>query len=415
MTLATTADIMAVLRGVIDPELGSNIVELGMVPKVAIDDDGSVRVKVALTTLGCPLQAQIRKDVVARVEQLPGVTSVKVEWSELTQDGRAEVMAIARKRIAENPPDNEILPSTKVVMIASGKGGVGKSSVTSNLAAAIASMGFTVGVLDADIWGYSIPRMLGIEGRLEGVTVGAKASPETDADAETGGESGIGDGDAPAPKRSQTKIAPNQRRIGDGRLKVVSMGFLVDQEESALMWRGLILNRAVQHFLEDVRWGDMDYLLIDMPPGTGDVQMGLAKMLPRAEMIIITTPTLAAQKVAARAASMGRKNYLRIAGVIENMTAFVAPDGSRHEIFGAGGGQDLANELNVPLLGQIPIDGAVASGGDRGEPSVLGDGPAATELRRIAELMVTEITPPVDMGTCTVRLMEAPVEISLSS
>lgn len=396
---------MAVLRGVIDPELGSNIVELGMVPKVEIGDDGVVMVKVALTTLGCPLQAQIRKDVVARVEQLPGVTKVKVKWSELTQDGRAEVMAIARKRIAENPPDNEILPSTKVVMIASGKGGVGKSSVTSNLAAAIAAMGFTVGVLDADIWGYSIPRMLGIEGRLEGVTVPTSETADAAAD----------DGETASAERSRTKIAPNQRRIGDGRLKVVSMGFLVDQEESALMWRGLILNRAVQHFLEDVRWGDMDYLLIDMPPGTGDVQMGLAKMLPRAEMVIITTPALAAQKVASRAGSMGRKNYLRIAGVIENMTAFVAPDGSRHEIFGAGGGQNLADELNVPLLGQIPIDNAVADGGDRGEPSVLGDGPAATELRRIAELMVTEITPPVDMGTCTVRLMEAPVEISLSS
>ena len=407
MSLATTDDIMAVLRGVIDPELGSNIVELGMVPKVTIDDDGLVMVKVALTTLGCPLQAQIRKDVVARVEQLPGVTKVKVKWSELTQDGRAEVMAIARKRIAENPPDNEILPSTKVVMIASGKGGVGKSSVTSNLAAAIASMGFTVGVLDADIWGYSIPRMLGIEGRLEGVTVAADAGSDAD--------DGSAADDKPAPERSRTKIAPNQRRIGDGRLKVVSMGFLVDQEESALMWRGLILNRAVQHFLEDVRWGDMDYLLIDMPPGTGDVQMGLAKMLPRAEMVIITTPALAAQKVAARAGSMGRKNYLRIAGVIENMTAFVAPDGSSHEIFGVGGGQNLADELNVPLLGQIPIDSAVSDGGDHGEPSVLGDGPAATELRRIAELMVTEITPPVDMGTCTVRLMEAPVEISLSS
>ncbi len=412
--MATIEDIMAVLRGVIDPELGSSIVDLGMVPKVTIADDGFVMVKVALTTLGCPLQAQIRKDVIARVEQLPGVTKVKVEWSELTQDGRAEVMAIARKRIAENPPDNEILPSTKVIMIASGKGGVGKSSVTSNLAAAMASMGFTVGVLDADIWGYSIPRMLGIEGRLEGVTVGSSDEPQSTADP-VNADGATAEPTPSSSERSRTKIAPNQRRIGAGRLKVVSMGFLVDQEESALMWRGLILNRAVQHFLEDVRWGDMDYLLIDMPPGTGDVQMGLAKMLPRAEMVIITTPALAAQKVAARAGSMGRKNYLRIAGVIENMTAFVAPDGSRHEIFGAGGGRNLADELNVPLLGQVPIDNAVAEGGDQGEPSVLGDGPAATELRRIAELMVTEITPPVDMGTCTVRLMEAPVEISLSS
>jgi ATP-binding protein involved in chromosome partitioning len=210
-------------------------------------------------------------------------------------------------------------------------------------------------------------------------------------------------------------MTPNQRRIGKGRVKVVSMGFLVDQEETALMWRGLILNRAVQHFLEDVRWGDMDYLFIDMPPGTGDVQMGLAKMLPRAEMVIVTTPAIAAQKVAARAASMGRKNYLRIAGVIENMSAFVTPDGESYPIFGSGGGENLANDLGVQLLGQIPIDTAVAQGGDIGQPSALGEGPASDEINRIANLLVTEVTPPIDMGTCTVRLMEAPVSINLSS
>ena len=377
---------MAVLRGVIDPELGANIVELGMVPKTSLEDDGTAHVTIALTTMGCPLRSQIKKDVVGRVEQLPGVDKVKIDWTDLEQGEKAEVMARARKRVAENPPDNEISPSTRVVMIASGKGGVGKSSVTVNLAAAIASQGFTVGVLDADIWGYSVPRMIGVEGRLQG--------------------SETGDG---------KKITPNQRRIGKGRVKVVSMGFLVDQEETALMWRGLILNRAVQHFLEDVRWGDMDYLFIDMPPGTGDVQMGLAKMLPRAEMVIVTTPAIAAQKVAARAASMGRKNYLRIAGVIENMSAFVTPDGESYPIFGSGGGENLANDLGVPLLGQIPIDTAVAQGGDIGQPSSLGEGPASDEINRIANLLVTEVTPPIDMGTCTVRLMEAPVSINLSS
>ena len=377
---------MAVLRGVIDPELGANIVELGMVPKTSLENDGTAHVTIALTTMGCPLRSQIKKDVVGRVEQLPGVDKVKIDWTELEQGEKAEVMARARKRVAENPPDNEISPSTRVVMIASGKGGVGKSSVTVNLAAAIASQGFTVGVLDADIWGYSVPRMIGVEGRLQG--------------------SETGDG---------KKITPNQRRIGKGRVKVVSMGFLVDQEETALMWRGLILNRAVQHFLEDVRWGDMDYLFIDMPPGTGDVQMGLAKMLPRAEMVIVTTPAIAAQKVAARAASMGRKNYLRIAGVIENMSAFVTPDGESYPIFGSGGGENLANDLGVPLLGQIPIDTAVAQGGDIGQPSSLGEGPASDEINRIANLLVTEVTPPIDMGTCTVRLMEAPVSINLSS
>lgn len=383
---ATPEDIMAVLKGVIDPELGANIVDLGMVPKTSLADDGTAHVTVALTTMGCPLRAQIKKDVVGRVEQLPGVDKVKIDWTELEQAEKAEVMAKARKRVAENPPDTEVSPTTRIVMIASGKGGVGKSSVTVNLAAAIASQGFTVGVLDADIWGYSVPRMLGVEGRLEGSETAEGA-----------------------------KISPNQRKVGKGRLKIVSMGFLVDQEETALMWRGLILNRAVQHFLEDVRWGDMDYLLIDMPPGTGDVQMGLAKMLPQAEMVIVTTPALAAQKVAARAASMGRKNYLRIAGVIENMSAFVTPDGESYPIFGSGGGEDLANELGVPLLGKIPIDTAVSEGGDKGEPSSLGEGPASDEINRIADLLVTEIAPPIDMGTCTVRLMEAPVEINLSS
>ncbi len=381
--MATADDVLAVLRGVIDPELGADIVTLGMVPSTAVEADGRARVSIALTTMGCPLRAQIRNDVVGRVEQLAGVTSVKIDWTELSDQAKADVMATARKNIADNPPETQISPMTRVVMIASGKGGVGKSSVTCNLAAAVASMGFTVGVLDADIWGYSVPRMLGIEGRL----------------------GGVGEGD-------EAKIVPNQRKIGSGRLKVVSMGFLVEQEETALMWRGLILNRAVQHFLEDVRWGDMDYLLIDMPPGTGDVQMGLAKMLPRAEVVIVTTPARAAQKVAARAASMSRKNYLRIAGVIENMSAFVTPDGESYPIFGSGGGADLADELGVPLLGQVPIDGDVAEGGDLGEPAVLADGVASAEFRRIAELMVTEVTPPVDMGSCTVRLMESPVTIA---
>lgn len=419
---------MVVLRAVIDPELGSNIVDLGMVPDVVVEPTGLVRVKVALTTLGCPLQAQIRKDVVRRVEQLPGITKVKVEWSELSQQGKAAVMARARKNIAENPPENEIAASTRVVMISSGKGGVGKSSITTNLAAAIAAMGFVVGVLDADIWGYSVPRMLGIDGRLEGIKVPAPLVRSPDAPGQPGASGSAGDPTDPEVAEQVSKIVPNQRKIGNGRLKVVSMGFLVDQEETALMWRGLILNRAVQHFLQDVRWGDMDYLLIDMPPGTGDVQMGLAKMLPQSEMIVVTTPALAAQKVAARAASMGRKSYLRIAGVIENMTAFIAPDGERYEIFGRGGGQALSTELGVPLLGRIPIDAAVTNGGDRGEPTVLdglpgmgrggsdietstSGGPAAREIRRIAEQIVTEVIPPVEIGSCTVHLMEAPVSI----
>ena len=369
-------DVFGVLRGVIDPELGSNIVELGMARAVRIDPDGLVDVTIALTTSGCPLRAQIQRDVRERVSGLPGVTKVHLTWDELTQEEKATAMAKARFNVSRNAPDTEIPATTRVLMVASGKGGVGKSSVTVNLAAALAARGMTVGVMDADIWGFSVPRMLGVEGRLGG-------SPE------------VG------------KISPIEVLIGDGVVKVVSMGFLVDDEESALMWRGLILNRAVQHFCEDVAWGPMDYLLIDMPPGTGDVQMGLAKMLPQAEMLVVTTPALAAQKVAIRVANMGRANYLRIAGVIENMGAYVAPDGSHHELFGAGGGETLADQIGSPLLGSIPLDGAVAAAGDAGRPIALGDGPAADDYREIVERIVTEAAPPVDMAGCSARLLAA--------
>ncbi len=367
---------MGVLRGVIDPELGTDIVELGMARAVAIDDDGRVDVTIALTTSGCPLRAQIQRDVRARVADLPGVSSVHLSWDELTAEEKATAMSRARFNVSRNAPDTEVPATTRVLMVASGKGGVGKSSVTVNLAAALATRGMTVGVMDADIWGFSVPRMLGVEGRLGG-------SPE------------VG------------KISPIEVPMGAGMVKVVSMGFLVENEESALMWRGLILNRAVQHFCEDVAWGPMDYLLIDMPPGTGDVQMGLAKMLPQAEMLVVTTPALAAQKVAIRVANMGRANYLRIAGVIENMGAYVAPDGSRHELFGAGGGEALADQIGSPLLGSIPLDGAVATGGDTGRPIALGEGPAADAYREIVERIVTEAAPPVDMAGCSARLLAA--------
>lgn len=406
--VATEAQIMEVLRGVIDPELGSDIVELGMAKGARVDSDGMAHVTVALTTMGCPLRAQIRNDVKAKVTTLPGITDARIDWTELTQPEKAAAMARARKNVAENPPDTAVADSTRVLMISSGKGGVGKSSITTNLAAAIANMGFTVGVLDADIWGYSVPRMLGVDGKLEAVRV-----PVTDEHS-TDGEDATGEGASGEEPKTRAQITPNEKVVGTGLLKVVSMGFLVDQEETALMWRGLMLNRAVQHFLEDVQWGYLDYLLIDMPPGTGDVQMGLAKMLPRAEMLIVTTPALAAQKVAARAANMGRNNYLRVVGVVENMSAFVAPDGTRHEIFGAGGGRDLAATVGAPLLAEIPIDTLVAAGGDAGAPAVLGDGPAAEALRSLAETIVVEAAPPVDMSACTVRLMSGDIETQVS-
>ena len=367
---------MGVLRGVIDPELGTDIVELGMARSVAIEDDGQVNVTIALTTSGCPLRAQIQREVRARVSGLPGVSSVHLSWEELTPEEKSKAMARARLNVSKNAPDTEVPATTRILMVASGKGGVGKSSVTVNLSAALARRGFTVGVMDADIWGFSIPRMLGIEGRLGG-------SPE------------VG------------KIEPIEMQIGEGLLKVVSKGFLVDNEESALRWRGLILNRAAQHCCEDVARGPMDYLIIDMPPGTGDVQMGLAKMLPQAEMVVVTTPALAAQKVAVRVANMGRANYLRIVGVVENMSTYVAPDGSRHDLFGAGGGESLANEVGAPLLANIPLDGAVAGGGDTGQPVALGEGPASDAYQALADRIVNEAAPPVDMAGCSARLLAA--------
>lgn len=377
----TSEAVLKLLSDVIDPELGSNIVELGMVAGTEVGADGRVTVTVALTTMGCPLRAQIQRDVRNRVASLPGVSGVDISWTELSSEGKAQAMAIARRNVAENAPDTEIPITTKVLLIASGKGGVGKSSISVNLAMALATDGHIVGLLDADIWGYSVPRMLDLTGRLEG--------------AET-----------------ERKILPQTREVGEGTLKVVSMGLLVDDEQTALMWRGLILNRAVRHFLEDVLWGPMDFLVVDMPPGTGDVQMGIAKLLPRAEMIIVTTPSRSVQNVAARAANMGRNNYLRIAGVIENMTAYVAPDGTAHALFGEGGGEALAGEIGAPLLGKVPIDPTVSPASDAGEPFVLGTGPAAEAVRDIAERLVDELVPAGELAGCSVHLAGTPVSLS---
>ncbi len=375
---------MAVLRGVIDPELGSDIVELGMAKGATVAADGTVVVKIALTTSGCPLRAQIQRDTRARIESLPGVVSVKIDWTELTAEEKARTMSVARKNAADAAGETAIPATAKVLAIASGKGGVGKSSVTVNLAVALAATGLKVGIIDADIWGFSVPRMLGLDGRLE---------------AETAGE-----GERPT-------IVPHVLPVGEGRLEVVSMGFLVEDEESALLWRGLMLNRAVQHFLEDVAWpDDLDYVVIDMPPGTGDVAMGLARMLPRAELIVVTTPATGAQKVAARAVTMARKSHLRVAGVIENMSAFVTPDGTAYPVFGEGGGEALAAESGVPLIGSIPLEAAVSAGGDTGDPVALGEGPAAASFAAIAAAIVDEIAPPVEMAGCTARMLDLAAE-----
>jgi ATP-binding protein involved in chromosome partitioning len=380
-SLPTADDVLAVLRGVIDPELGSDIVELGMARGAAVGEDGSVEVTVALTTAGCPLRAQLQHDVVARVGSLPGVTGVRLRWTEMTPEQRTSAMSKARWNVAQRPEQTSVPLGAKVILVASGKGGVGKSSVTVNLAAALADRGLTVGVLDADIWGFSVPRMLGVDGRLSGLV-----------------------------HEGRNQMVPIERRIGAGVVRVVSMGLLVDNEETALMWRGLMLNRGVQHFLQDVRWGeDLDYLLVDMPPGTGDVQMGVAKLLPRAEVVVVTTPARAAQKVAVRAVGMARKSYLRVAGVIENMSAFRCDHGESYALFGEGGGEQLARDAGVPLLGAVPLEPSVSAGGDEGVPVATGEGPAAEAFQAIAAHIVDEAVPLAAMAGCSARMLDAAV------
>ncbi len=364
-------EVRSALADVVDPELHESIVELGMVRAVEVDG-GRVRVEVALTIPGCPLRDQLRSDVERRAAAVPGVEQVEVRTGVMGPEERAQLMSRAR-RSAQRRLAVDLPSSTRVLGIVSGKGGVGKSSVAVNLAVALAGRGLEIGLLDADIWGFSLPRMLGVEGPLE-VRSG--------------------------------KIQPVHRPLERGSLKVVSMGFL-SGEDDAIMWRGLVLNRAVQHFLEDVDWGRPDYLVVDLPPGTGDVQMGLARMLPRTELLVVTTPGLAAQKVAGRAADMARKGHLRVAGVIENMAAFTCDHGQRYELFGSGGGARLAAEIGAPLLGAIPLDPALARGGDAGEP-VAGN-PRSTlgaVFAGLAERIATEAAPLVGMEGCSARLLE---------
>ena len=372
----TIDEVQNLLRAVIDPELGDNIVDLGMAGEITMAD-GIVTIGVKLTIRGCPLRAQIQKDIRSRLEVHPWVTKVKINWGEMTPEERTDVMSRARWNARENATDTAVPVSARVLAIASGKGGVGKSSVTVNLAAALAAAGKTVGVLDADIWGFSIPRMLGMPDRLEAATV---------------------------PGRDKPMIIPNERVIGNGLLKVVSTGMLVEDEGTALMWRGLMLTKAVEQFLNDVNWGHLDFLLIDMPPGTGDVQMGLARMLPRTDLLIVTTPAVSAQKVAIRAADMARRSFLRVAGVIENMSEFTCEHGESYPLFGVGGGQALADEVGVELLGQIPIEPAVAAGGDMGEPLVLTSTSTAAQIFTAIAARIIEETPQVDdMAGCSAR------------
>lgn len=351
---------MKTLEGVRDPELGGNVVELGMITDVDIDGP-IIGIGLALTIAECPLRSQIEGDTKRRVEAMPGVDEVNLRTTAMTKRQRAELMSVARRNARDNAEPTQVASTTRVVAIASGKGGVGKSSMSTNLAAGLVAEGFEVGLLDADIWGFSIPRMIGAEGKLE-ADVGSKL------------------------------IEPV---VANG-VKVVSTGLIIESEETALMWRGLMLSKALEQFLKQVNWGDLDYLILDMPPGTGDVQMALTRMLPQAEMVVVTTPQSAAQRVAIRVADMARRSHMPVVGVVENMSG---------DVFGQGGGQELADELGVPLLGSIPLDQSIVEGGDNGRPVVLqpDSGPAAQALADIVE-KVMAVVPPADLETCTGRI-----------
>lgn len=372
------AGITNALRGVIDPELGDNIVDLGMVKRLERSADGVMHITIALTTAGCPLRAQLMRDAKARVGSLPGIDVVKIHFGEMTADERSDVMARARWKARDNALETNIPPTCRILAISSGKGGVGKSTVTANLAVLLADRGYTVGVLDADVGGFSMPQLLGIDSEIEGQRAG----------------------------EGKVLMKPVAKPVGEGALHVVSMGSIAGTNETeAIMWRGLMLNRAVQHFLEDVEWGELDYLLIDMPPGTSDIQMGLARMLPRTDVVIVTTPAKAAQQVAARAADMARKGYLRVAGVIENMGPSVAEDGTVTAVFGSGGGERLAESIGVPLLGSIPLDTTVAAAGDAGTPVALQhpDSAASKVYRDLADVIITDVAPPIEIAECSLR------------
>jgi ATP-binding protein involved in chromosome partitioning len=338
------------LRSVKDPEIGRPIEDIGMLQAIEIDG-GTVTVRVLITIEGCPLKERITADVTSAVRPLEGVERVDVALSPMSADQRASLVQQLRGGSAAEPEHRISFPeSTAVIAVASGKGGVGKSSVTVNIAAALAAEGHRVGVLDADVWGFSVPRMLGVTG---------------------------------TPVGFNDMILPLEAH----GVKVISMGFFVP-EETPVIWRGPMLHKAIEQFLGDVYWGDLDFLLCDLPPGTGDVSISLASFLPGASMLVVTTPQEAARKVAERAGKMAERTNLRPLGVVENMSFYVCPHcGGRDEIFGSGGGQEAADTLGVPLLAQVPLIPAMRAGGDVGTPIVVSDpdSPAALALVEAAQ------------------------------
>ena len=348
--------IQAALATVDDPEIRRPITDLGMVKGFTVANE-QVKVELLLTVAGCPLRDKLTADITAALTKIPGITSVSIDFGVMSEEQRKALQTTLRGGSAAAEP---VIPfaqpgsRTRVYAVASGKGGVGKSSVTVNLAASLAKRGLAVGVIDADIYGHSVPRMLGVEGR---------------------------------PTRVEDMIMPPQSH----GVKVISIGMFT-AGNAAVVWRGPMLHRALQQFLADVYWGDLDVLLLDLPPGTGDVAISLAQLLPNAEILVVTTPQAAAAEVAERAGAIALQTHQRLLGVVENMSWLELPDGSRMEVFGSGGGQAVADSLtrtvgaSVPLLGQVPLDTRVREAGDAGEPIVLADpdAPAAKALDEVA-------------------------------
>ncbi|MBY6350668.1 Mrp/NBP35 family ATP-binding protein [Rhodococcoides corynebacterioides] len=356
MPAVIESDVRSALARVNDPEIRKPITELGMVKSVAVGDDGSVDVGIYLTTAGCPMKTEISDRVRTAVADVAGVGEIRVELDVMNDEQRTELRKSLRGDSAEPViPFAQPGSLTRVYAVASGKGGVGKSSVTVNLAAAMAAKGLSVGVLDADIYGHSVPRMLGTDAR---------------------------------PTQVERMIMPPVAH----EVKMISIAQFT-QGNTPVVWRGPMLHRALQQFLADVFWGDLDILLLDLPPGTGDVAISVAQLIPGAEILVVTTPQQAAAEVAERAGAIALQTRQRVVGVVENMSWLELPDGTRMDVFGTGGGQAVADRLTtavgakVPLLGQIPLDTAVREGGDEGVPIVLGapETPAARALTEVAE------------------------------
>jgi ATP-binding protein involved in chromosome partitioning len=376
MALPTQDQVTEALRAVIDPELRRSIVDLGMVRSIEIRESGKVEVVVSLTTPGCPIRSHFQQAVAANVSRLDGVSEVGVGFDVLSDDEKGRLQeALGRPG---GLPEGALAQVKNVICIASGKGGVGKSTMTANLAAALQADGRSTGVLDADVYGYSIPRMLGVDQR-----------PEVNG---------------------ERKIIPPP---GPAQIRVMSIGFFLERN-AAVVWRGPMLHKAIQQFLEDVAWDELDYLLLDLPPGTGDVSMTLAQLLPQAKILVVTTPQPAAQSVAARAAEMAAKVDLEVMGVIENMSAFTGPDGERVAIFGEGGGQLLADELDVPLLAKVPLESDLREHSDEGTPLVIAepDAPASQAIRQAARGIIAQT--PVELPVMQAVAAAGPAPAALS-